>query len=136
VWKLDVTVPVNIALIVKFIPSYCFNHAAYPPVARRDEAANDDFLFDQGPARGLGKIAFHDYGPVFAGYDLPNVALFVEQIAAFRALMAEAPPDETQRRDLDFLMALGEIFVLSVSAQLVLVHERLSAVHPATLATT
>ncbi|TMA47198.1 MAG: acyl-CoA dehydrogenase [Deltaproteobacteria bacterium] len=126
--KLEGTVHVNIALIVKFIPSYFFNHAAYPPVARRDEAANDDFLFDQGPARGLGKIAFHDYGPVFAGYDLPNVALFVEQISAFRELMTAATPDEAQRRDLDFLMALGEIFVLVVYAQLVLENARPYAV--------
>ena len=60
---------------------------------------------------------FHDYAPVFAGYDLPNVALFVEQIAAFRELMTAATPDEAQRRDLDFLMALGEIFVLIVYAE-------------------
>ena len=126
--KLEGTVHVNIALIVKFIAGYFFNHRAYPPVARRDEAANDDFLFDQGPARGLGKIAFHDYAPVFAGYCLPNVALFVEQIAAFRELMTAATPDETQRKDIDFLMALGEIFVLVVYAQLVLENARLYAV--------
>src|SRR5439155_10991156 len=64
--KLEGTVHVNIALIVKFIPGYFLNHAPYPPVGRRDEAANDDFLFDQGPARGLGQIAFHDHAPVFA----------------------------------------------------------------------
>ena len=126
--KLEGTVHVNIALIVKFIAGYFFNHAPFPPVPRRDQAANDDFLFDQGPARGLGKIAFHDYAPVFAGYDLPNVALFVEQIAAFRELMTAATPDEAQRRDLDFLMALGEIFVLIVYAELVLENARLYAV--------
>ncbi len=71
---------------------------------------------------------FHDYAPVFAGYDLPNVALFVEQIAAFRELMTAATPDEAQRRDLDFLMALGEIFVLIVYAELVLENARLYAV--------
>src|SRR5207237_9940914 len=95
---------------------------------RGDQAVNHDFLFDQGPARGLGKIAFHAYAPVFAGYDLPNVALFVEQIAAFRELMTAATPDEAQRRDLDFLMALGEIFVLIVYAELVLANARLYAV--------
>src|SRR2546430_696990 len=126
--KLEGTVHVNIALIVKFIPGYFLNHAPYPPVGRRDEAANDDFLFDQGPARGLGQIAFHDHAPVFAAHEAPNVALFVEQIAAFRALMTEAPPDDAQRRDLDFLMALGEIFVLVVYAQLVLENARLYAV--------
>ncbi|TMA35627.1 MAG: acyl-CoA dehydrogenase, partial [Deltaproteobacteria bacterium] len=126
--KLEGTVHVNIALIVKFIAGYFFNHAPFPPVPRRDQAANDDFLFDQGPARGLGKIAFHDYAPVFAGYPLPNVAVFGEQIAVFRELMTAATPDETQQKDIDFLMALGEIFVLVVYAQLVLENARLYAV--------
>src|SRR2546430_8463211 len=80
--KLEGTVHVNIALIVKFIPGYFLNHAPYPPVGRRDEAANDDFLFDQAPARGLGQIAFHDNAPVFAAPEAPTVALLVEQIAA------------------------------------------------------
>src|SRR5947208_11133731 len=41
--KLEGTVHVNVALIVKFIPGYFRNHAPYPPVGRRDEAATDDF---------------------------------------------------------------------------------------------
>ena len=126
--KLEGTVHVNIALIVKFIAGYFFNHASFPPVPRRDQAANDDFLFDQGPTRGLSRIAFHDYAPAFAAYRLPNVVLFTEQIAAFRELMTAATPDEAQRKDIDFLMALGEIFVLVVYAQLVLENARLYAV--------
>jgi acyl-CoA dehydrogenase len=120
-------VHVNIALIVKFIPSYFFNHAPYPPVPRRDDPANDDFLFDQGPARGLGKIAFHDYTPVFESWNVPNVHLFREQVELFREFMGAATPDEAQRKDLDFLMALGEIFVQIVYAQLVLENARLYA---------
>jgi acyl-CoA dehydrogenase len=126
--KLEGTVHVNIALIVKFIPSYFLNHAPYPAVPRRDEPVNDDFLFDQGPARGLGKIAFHDNAPVFESWDVPNVRLFREQLAAFGELMSEATPDDAQRKDLDFLMALGEIFVQIVYAQLVLENARLYAV--------
>ena len=56
--KLEGTVHVNIALIVKFMPNYFFNPADYPPVPRRDEPVNDDFLFHQGPAKGLGQIQF------------------------------------------------------------------------------
>jgi acyl-CoA dehydrogenase len=126
--KLEGTVHVNIALIVKFMPSYFFNHAAYPAVPRRDDARNDDFLFDQGPARGLGNIAFHDYATVFASWDLPNVRLFRNQVAAVRELVSVATPDEAQRKDLDFVMALGEIFVLVVYAELVLENARLYAV--------
>ena len=62
--KLEGTVHVNIALIVKFMANYFFNPAVYPDVPLRDEPVNDDFLFRQGPARGLGQIQFHDYNPI------------------------------------------------------------------------
>jgi acyl-CoA dehydrogenase len=113
-------VHVNIALIVKFMANYFFNPAEYPDVPRMDQAAHDDFLFRQGPARGLGQIRFHDYQAVFERVDLPNVRLFREQIGAFRELLATATPDEAQQKDIDFLLALGEIFTLVVYGQLVL----------------
>jgi acyl-CoA dehydrogenase len=118
--KLEGTVHVNIALIVKFMANYFFNPADYPEVPLRDEPANDDFLFRQGPARGLGQIQFHDYNPIFDRYDLPNVNLFGEQIGVFKALLARATPTEPQTRDVDFLLALGEIFTLVVYGQLIL----------------
>ena len=117
--KLEGTVHVNIALIVKFMPSYFFSPAEYPAVPRMDAAKNDDFLFQQGAASGLGKIRFHDYAPAFDAYPLPNVALFQEQIAVLKELLMTATPDEAQRKDLDFLMTLGEMFTLVVYAQLV-----------------
>jgi acyl-CoA dehydrogenase len=118
--KLEGTVHVNIALIVKFMPNYFFRPGEYPEVPRRNDPANDDFLFDQGPARGLGKIRFHDYGPVFETCRLPNVNIFQEQTAAFRDLLAFATPDDAQQKDVDFLLALGEIFALVVYGQLIL----------------
>ena len=96
--KLEGTVHVNIALIVKFMRNYFFAPAEFPPVPRRDDAADDDFLWDQGPASGLGKIRFHDPAPVFAAWDTPNVALFREQIAAFRELLGTATPTEAAGR--------------------------------------
>ena len=118
--KLEGTVHVNIALIVKFMANYFFNPAEYPEVSRQDQAVDDVFLFHQGPTRGLGKIQFHDYHPVFERIDLPNVRLFREQIAVFRELLATATPDEAQQKDIDFLLALGEIFTLIVYGQLIL----------------
>ena len=118
--KLEGTVHVNIALILKFMKNYFFFPADFEPVPRRDDAADDAFLFDQGPARGLGKIRFHDPGPVFAAFDLPNVAIFREQMSVFREMLAHATPDETQTSDVDFLLAVGEIFTLVVYAQLFL----------------
>ncbi|MBK9795320.1 MAG: acyl-CoA dehydrogenase [Holophagaceae bacterium] len=118
--KLEGTVHVNIALIVKFMQNYFFSPAEYPEVPRRLEARNDDFLFDQGPAKGLGKIQFHDYRKAYASRDLPNVQIFREQIKVFRKLLLEATPDAAQQRDIDFLLAVGEIFTLVVYGQLIL----------------
>jgi acyl-CoA dehydrogenase len=129
--KLEGTVHVNIALIVKFIPSFFFAPEALPEIPRRDDAANDDFLFAQGPTRGLGGIRFHDYRQSLASWNLPNVALLAEQIAVFREMLATAPPDEAQRKDVDFLLAGGELFALVVYAQLILENARIYGVDPA-----
>ncbi len=123
--KLEGTVHVNIALIVKFMPNFFFDHAEYPLVERRDDPNNDAFLFDQGPARGLSKIRFHDPDAIFDHFDLPNVRLFKEQIAVFKELLMTAPPDEEQRKDVDLLMAAGEIFVCIVYGQLMLENARI-----------
>ncbi len=118
--KLEGTVHVNIALIVKFMANYFFQPADLPEIPRRDDPRNDDFLFHQGATRGLGRVRFHDFAPVFARFDLPNVRLFREQIDALKALLTNAAPDEAQRRDIDFLLAVGELFTLVVYAQLLL----------------
>jgi acyl-CoA dehydrogenase len=118
--KLEGTVHVNIALIVKFMANYFFQPAELPAIPRRDDARNDDFLFHQGATRGLGRVRFHDFAPVFARFDLPNVRLFREQIDAMKELLTHAAPDAAQSRDIDFLLAVGELFTLVVYAQLLL----------------
>jgi acyl-CoA dehydrogenase len=118
--KLEGTVHVNIALIVKFMQNYFFNPAEYPEVPRRLDAANDDFLFHQGPARGLGKIQFHDYRKAYEACDLANVRIFREQIDSFRRFLLKATPDAAQQKDIDFLLSVGEIFTLVVYGQLIL----------------
>jgi len=118
--KLEGTVHVNIALIVKFMANYFFNSAVYPELPKQDQPANDDFLFAQGPARGLNKICFHDYNLAYESRELPNIVVFREQIALFRTMLVKATPDEAQRQDTDFLLGLGEIFTLIVYGQLIL----------------
>ena len=127
--KLEGTVHVNIALIVKFMANYFFSPAVYPDVPRRTDAAHDEFLFRQGPASGLSTVRFHDFKVVYARFeDLPNVALFREQIAVFQSLLATEPPTDAQGKDIDFLLALGELFTLVVYGQLVLENAELMAV--------
>ena len=100
--KLEGTVHVNIALIVKFMPNFFFAPAELPDPAR-DDAADDTFLFEQGPTKGLGKIHFHDYRRAFDGFDLPNVAVLREQVDVLAEMLASATPDAAQQKDIDFL---------------------------------
>jgi acyl-CoA dehydrogenase len=118
--KLEGTVHVNIALIVKFMRNYFMPSDGMPEVGQRSDATNDDFLFDQGPTKGLGNVAFGDYARAFSAFDLPNVNLFVEQIDTFKMMLATQPPTAEQVRDTDWLLAAGEMFTLVVYAQLLL----------------
>jgi hypothetical protein len=119
--KLEGTVHVNIALIVKFLANWLFRPAPCPAVGRKTEPAHDAFLFAQGPASGLGKIRFHDWTPAFDRYSrVPNVALFRQQVESFRELVAAAAPSEEQAKDVDLLLAVGDLFALAVYAHLVL----------------
>jgi acyl-CoA dehydrogenase len=119
--KLEGTVHVNIALIVKFLANWLFRPAPMPEIGRRIEPAHDSFLFSQGPASGLGKIRFHDWAPAFDRYArIPNVGLFRQQVEAFRELVGSAAPSEGQQRDVDLLLAVGDLFALAVYAHLVL----------------
>jgi acyl-CoA dehydrogenase len=123
--RLEGTVHVNIALIVKFMTNYFLNPGEFPEVGKIMHTRSDEFLFNQGPARGLGKIRFHDYGPVFDRFDIPNVKIFQEQIEVFKQFLLTATPDDEQTKDIDFLMSLGEIFTLVVYGQLILEEARL-----------
>ena len=118
--KLEGTVHVNIALIVKFMANYFFSPQEYPHLEKQDQPRNDDFLFDQGQTRGLGKIRFHDYAAAYNLYDLPNISVFKEQIVLLKEFLAGATPDGDQQKDTDFLLSLGEMFTLVVYGQLIL----------------
>jgi acyl-CoA dehydrogenase len=119
---------VNIALILKFMANFFFNPAEYPVVPRRDDPANDEFLFRQGPTRGLGTVQFHSYKAAYASWDVPNVRLFCQQIDTLREMLGVARPDDAQQRDTDFLLALGELFTLVVYGQLILENARIYGV--------
>ena len=126
--KLEGTVHVNMALVVKFMGSYFFKPKKYPEVGKVDQAKNDDFLFSQGPARGLSKIRFHDYRPVYDSFDLPNVRVFKQQVRLLKGLLVVAKPTKEQKEDIDFLLILGELFTLVVYGGLILENAKVYAV--------
>ncbi len=119
--KLEGTVHVNVQLIRKFMKNFFFNPADYPSVPPELTDKDDDFLFRQGPTKGLGAIRFHDYAPVFASFaHLPNVEAFIRQIELFKEMLAKAGPDKAQDMDPSFSLPLGEMFSIVVYGQLIL----------------
>ncbi len=126
--KLEGTVHVNLALVLKFMPRYLFGAEALDPAPHDPGPRDDTFLFAQGPTRGLGRIGFPDWRPVFDRFaHVPNVALFREQAEALVAMVQEAPLTPGQMGDdLDFQQCLAQIFTLVPYGQLVLEQAEIS----------
>ena len=118
--KLEGTVHVNMALIIKFMANYFFHPKSFPEIPLKAEPVNDDFLFNQGATKGLGKIKFHDYRLAYNSMDLPNIDIFRKQIAALKKLLFFDCPKKEQIKDFDFLLNLGELFPLVVYGQLII----------------
>ncbi|MCZ4559586.1 acyl-CoA/acyl-ACP dehydrogenase [Rhodococcus sp. IEGM 1401] len=119
--KLEGTVHVNVALMLKFMPAYMFSPTDYPDVGTRTEPVDDSFFFAQGPARGASSVRFHDWKPLYEKHSgIPNVGRFYEQAQAFTSFLAECAPDESQQKDLDFLLVVGHLFSLVVYGHLLL----------------
>ncbi len=122
--KLEGTVHVNMALIVKFMRNYFFMPGEFPEIPEVSEPRNDDFLFDQGATKGLGSIQFHDYNLAYNSVDAPNVNLFKEQIDVLKVFLMTSAMDtataKEQARDIDFLLILGELFTLVAYGQAII----------------
>ena len=118
--KLEGTVHVNMALVVKFMANYFFAPKEYEDIPQRLDVADDSFLFNQGPTKGLGKIQFHDYKIAYDSYDFPNLTVFKDQVALFKEALFKASPSAEQAKDIDFLLTVGELFTLVVYGQLIL----------------
>ena len=115
--KLEGTVHVNIALIVKFMPNYFFNPGDYPEVGSRPGRQR---RLPLRPGRTEGSARSGSTTTrAFERFDLPNVRVFCEQIEPSASCFA-ATARTGQMKDVDFLLAGGEIFALVVYAQLIL----------------
>lgn len=128
--RLEGTVHINIGLLGKFMPNFLFApNSALPLIPRRDDAADDTFLFAQGPTGGLGKVRFGDWRAPFDSFGhLPNVALLRSQIDVLADMLAGATPDAAQQKDVDFAFAVGQLFATVPYAQLILEEAGMSGV--------
>jgi len=120
--KLEGTRHVNMALIVKLIPSYFFNPGQFDEVPKLNGAQNDDYMFEQGPTRGYAKIQFHDFRKTYASKDLPNIDIFKEQINAYEEYLMVSGMElkDQMMNDFDYLLCVGEIFTLVAYGQLII----------------
>ncbi|MGK5093154.1 acyl-CoA dehydrogenase family protein [Deltaproteobacteria bacterium TL4] len=118
--KLEGTVHVNMALIIKFMANYFFKPGKFPEISKMDQPVNDDFLFNQGLTKGLSKIKFHAYKKAYNSKSLPNLNIFKNQIKTLKLFLVVAKPDKKQIEDIDFLLNLGELFTLVVYGQLII----------------
>ncbi|KXO99866.1 Acyl-CoA dehydrogenase, short-chain specific (plasmid) [Tsukamurella tyrosinosolvens] len=119
--RLEGTVHVNVAQILKYMPNYLLNPAEYPGIGTRLDPADDAFFFAQGPLGGASKVPFADWTTAYeAAADEPNVAIFYEQAKALREFLLTAAPDKEQAEDLDFVLNVGHLFSLVVYGQLIL----------------
>ena len=100
--------------------NYFFKPGKYKDPGRMTAPVNDDFLFNQGATKGLGKTRFHDYRKVYGEVNLPNVKIFKKQIRLLKFLLLAGKPSKEQIKDFDFLLILGELFTLVVYGQLIL----------------
>lgn len=117
--KLEGTTHVNMALIIKFIQNYLFSKDEYPPVPVGYVNSDDGYLFKQ-KAGGLSKVTFPDYRKAFEGVDIPNVNLFKQQAETYRDMLKKSPPSKEQSKNVDYGMAMGEMFALIPYGQLIL----------------
>jgi len=129
--KLEGTVHVNVQLIRKFMKNYFFNSQPYEEIKPDFSDKDDLFIFNQGTTGGLGKVAFHDYRPIFEQFaSLPNVSTFIQQIERFKELLEKAGPDKAQDMDPSFSLPLGEMFSVVVYGQLILEQCQINGIDP------
>ncbi len=119
--KLEGTVHVNIALIVKFMPNFFFAPAEYP-AGRDAERGRGTTISSSTRAapRASGRSSSTTTGRPSRAWSSRTCKRFAEQAEVFRELLASDPPGPAQMKDVAFLLAGGEIFALVVYAQLIL----------------
>ena len=120
--KLEGTVHVNMALVLKFMGAYLFNadpDLAPPGAHARRRRRRVPVPAGPGP-RPRARSASATGAPRSSrSPTCPNVARFVELAESFKQLLVDAAPDADQQKDLDYLLTLGELFTLIPYGQLI-----------------
>lgn len=126
--RLEGTAHVNMALILKFIQGYLFNHEPYDELPILG-ASNDSCVFNQSSGK-MSTITFGDYQKTLYKCRLPNVTQFVAQAELLRTLFAESCPNKDELKNMDYMVNLGHMFTMLPYAQLILEAAELYEIAP------
>ena len=109
--KLEGTVHVNMALIVKFMANYLFNPGEFPKIDPQFGTEHDTFMFNQGPTgdweKSSSTITILPMIPAVC----PMQSLQVPDCCP-QGSSDECVPTKEQTKDIDFLLNMGELFTL------------------------
>ncbi len=117
--RLEGTTHVNMALVNKFFQPYFFNPVDFPVIPKRNDMANDDYVYKQ-KAGGLKQVRFGDYRLCYEGMNQKNVLRFREQVELLKEFLAKNTPTTEQAANVDYMIALGELLAAAGYAQLTL----------------
>ena len=125
--RLEGTVHVNVAQILKFMPNHLFSPAEYPrsvPATMRPTTSSSGRRPGAGSLEGAVRRldrALREVRPHSQRRTLLRAG------RALRELLVTAAPDAEQQKDLDFMLVVGHLFTLVVYGQLILSRPSYSA---------
>ncbi|MEA1960650.1 MAG: acyl-CoA dehydrogenase [Bacillota bacterium] len=117
--RLEGTTHVNMALINKFMKPYFFGPIDLPEIPKRDDIADDPYVFRQKAGK-LKEVKFGDYSKCYEGMNQVNVLKFREQVELLKDFLAKNTPSAEQAKNVDYMIALGELLTMCGYAQLIL----------------
>ncbi|MGE5422894.1 MAG: acyl-CoA dehydrogenase family protein, partial [Ignavibacteriales bacterium] len=117
--RLEGTAHVNMILVNKFMKYYFFDHMDLPVIPKRNDIADDDYVFKQKGGK-LATVRFADYHKAYEGIDLANVKLFLGQVELLRDFLSTTAPSAVQAKNLDYMIAVGELLTMSCYGQLII----------------
>jgi acyl-CoA dehydrogenase len=116
--RLEGTAHVNMGQAVKFMHNYFNDNVDLPEVPDGKMIKDDSSaMFDQAFG-GARNVKFSDYRTAFAGCELANVKIFLEQAEALKKFNNESPMSKEQQKNQDFMLNIAEIFGAVVYGQL------------------
>ncbi len=127
--RLEGTAHVNLSLVMKFIKNYFFGNVAYPEIATGAYAKDDTNVLHEQQFGKMAEITFDDYRKPYQGIEIANVKRFAELIEIYKEMVVEAPIEEENIKDMDYMLNIAQIFAEIAYAQLVLEQAKLSNLH-------